>query len=198
MNSSSQEPNSDALWNIACVHLGVDAYAEGFKLGADLLMETLQKKNHPPQDLLVYPICFSYRHALELTMKLIIRMGRTLEGDRVGEPLRGHHLAKLWEECRNVLVNRCPDVNVKTIDDAVAKFDALDPTSEHFRYATTNKGSATLAGTTQIDLQELSGAAQSVYRELRGVEDYLGEQISFNKELEEYFREQERDSDDWF
>src|SRR5579863_1833172 len=91
-------------WHSACVGWAPDqwmGYAEGYKLGADLLVQNvMETRSH--RDFLVYPIVFLYRQALEIALKhLIIRGSQLLDADE--NPPTHHSLVRLWQKCRPIL-----------------------------------------------------------------------------------------------
>src|SRR5262249_50330134 len=63
-------------------------YAEGYKLAADLLVQHVVE-TRSNQDLLVFPIVFLYRQALEVALKHLILQGFQLLD--IDEKLPTHH-----------------------------------------------------------------------------------------------------------
>ena len=68
-------------WNTAIIGTpgGLSLIAAGFLQAGDLLVEHVAS-TQMDQDSLVYPIMFSYRHYLELTLKMVIVDARSLLG----------------------------------------------------------------------------------------------------------------------
>lgn len=138
----------DDWWHNACLnYFGTDwgIYASGYKQAGDVLVEHI-KETRSRQDFLVYPIVFLYRQYLELRLKQLIDYGHDLLDESVNFP-KHHQLDKLWSECKAVLRKidpRPPEKDLEAIDDAIAQFCAVDPSSEGFRYPFNKEGDKSL------------------------------------------------------
>lgn len=73
--------------DIACVGFGHDLhmYAKGFLQGAETLLAAVRNDRGVP-DLLVYPIVYNLRHAVELLLKQVILASRSLVNEPGGLP----------------------------------------------------------------------------------------------------------------
>ena len=75
-------------------------YVRGFHVAAQVLADRVIKT---PWDLdvLVFPIIYTYRHHVELTLKRLVRKGARPANARITDQdkkwLRKHRLDKLWE-----------------------------------------------------------------------------------------------------
>lgn len=131
------------------------SYSAGFRGGAEALIEVLESRQYG-QDVLVYPIVYCLRHAVELALKQVTWAGRRLLDVRDDFP-DGHNLDTLWTHCRPVLKAIWPredDDSFSHVEETVRSLSVIDPAGEGFRYpvGTKKKGrSATL----DPDLQEL-------------------------------------------
>lgn len=76
-------------------------YTEGYRLAAELLTNHVESQNRN-HDFLVYPICYLYRHHLELQIKQIIYVGRRLLDKSGGHPTH-HKLSDLWPLAKGLL-----------------------------------------------------------------------------------------------
>ena len=135
--------------NNACINFDPDAwhgYAEGFRLGSDVLVDKIIAEP-VDQDFLVYPIVFGYRHSVELRLKVLARDLRSLLGD--GTPAKLiHHLAPLWSATRLLLERAFPGENKADRDAAeeiILQLHKADPGSTAFRYPEDAKGNPSLA-----------------------------------------------------
>ena len=112
----------------------------GYKAGADLMVER-SRRSGSDRDTLVFPIIFSYRQFIELSLKYVI----TTYGQTVGVAARWttHDLVALWKTFLNVLEEYGIDDPNKT-DPAVAtivvEFAKVDPNSYSYRYPVDVRG----------------------------------------------------------
>jgi hypothetical protein len=122
---------------VACFNFGpgMDAYFAGYRRAADVLIEHIATRGES-QDLLVFPLMFSLRHALEIGFKeLISAAQRLLETDHVAYE-KTHNLTALWNVCSVLLRGVWPN-DTEPFDSVSAVVTALvilDPTNEGFRY----------------------------------------------------------------
>lgn len=130
--------DADGGMTTACVNFswdgGWEGYAEGYRLAAERLVEHVVRTNED-QDFLVYPVVFLYRHALELRMKQVIKLGGSLldTGDDFED---AHDLRRLWQASSSILEGIWPESvgDHKAVDDLLCQLDELDPDSYRFRY----------------------------------------------------------------
>lgn len=130
--------DADDWPNNACINFGPHAwwgYAEGFRLGADYLVERVEGTS-ADQDFLVYPVVFGYRHAVELRLKVTIRDARRLLREPGGAP-KGHKLDGLWTTARPLLERAIPSEpkgDLDAADEAITQLHKADAASTGFRY----------------------------------------------------------------
>lgn len=81
-------------------------YVKGYKEAGDLLIKQCQSVN---KNILVYPICFMYRHYIEIQLKeLITKYEEFIMGDvgsleGIPKKISHHELDKLWRDCKELL-----------------------------------------------------------------------------------------------
>jgi hypothetical protein len=127
-----------------------------------------------PGDLLVFPIVFLYRHAIEVSMKEVLQRGLELEDDGHGPPSRHRHdLMALWRRTRALLMQIVPDDpydGVDEIEAVITELHDLDERSMSFRYDDQEIGK-TLHGPVNVSMigQTLGG----VVNWLAGASDLL-------------------------
>lgn len=144
----------------ACVgnngHVGKRGYGAGFAEGAKLLLAALVKdETEATVDTLIYPICFSARHSIELFMKeQIERMGRLRATVPVAATATTHDLSNLWEEFSRVAVatDRRFAEFVPKLADYICDFAEIDPTGQTFRYPDDNESKRHLVATSIINV----------------------------------------------
>jgi len=96
--------------------------ARAYKYAADKLVEEALSCHEP--DLLDYPIFFTYRHVLELYLKIVL-------DDPVQAKEIGHNLSALIDAVENKFQSKANE----WVRARLREFSEVDPTSVAFRYA---------------------------------------------------------------
>lgn len=187
MESSSPQSIGDLFrsgdnWKLnACVnyiHDDWSLYAEGFHMGAKALIGEVVKDGGQSIDLLIYPVVFCFRHAIELQLKAAVHWGRRYLGRPSPDYPAGHILVssskgtELWKECRSIAKEVWPEGSNDELDDAeriLRELEAHDRDGQAFRYPMDTKGERTKAALTHINIQEFYEAAERAYRLLDGI-----------------------------
>ena len=126
------------------------------------------------RDLLVYPIVFLYRHAIELGLKELIRAALQVQDDGGGEVPRHHDLAKLWQRASALLTTIAPEDSEggrEEVGAIIMELHELDERGTSFRYD--EKIGDKLQGA--VNLREIGKTMQVVLTWLSGGVDMLGE-----------------------
>jgi hypothetical protein len=161
-------------------------YAEGYRRGAALLVEYVNKGNRD-QDFLVFPIVFCYRQYLELQMKhLVLEGSRLLDLDE--ELQKSHNLAQLWRTCRSILERVAPDEPKEQLDavtEGIEQLSAIDPLSDTFRYPVDRKGAPSLPeGAPQIfNLSHFSAQVEKLGNLLNGASEQISVYLDYKHEM---------------
>jgi HEPN domain-containing protein len=104
--------------------------AYGFKEAADQIA-TLAFERWPNSSHLWHPLCFNYRHYVELTLKGIL-------SEQFHNVPFGHDISKLWRQCRSIFIEELHfdeiDMMISEIDAVVEHLHKFDPKSTAFRY----------------------------------------------------------------
>jgi len=141
-------------------------HADGFKHAADLLVENLRRERNS----LVYPVCYLYRHCLELWLKhLIAMLGVYLEQDFFGEKLGTHDLAKLWDVCRSGLEEVMPSLskeNLSEVEECINALASFDKDGEIFRYPVNKRLERWPLPVRSIGLNKMSKTVSTVVERL--------------------------------
>lgn len=139
-----QPDEGSEMATIACLNFGGDLrlYYAGFRDGAKALIETLERQEHG-QDLLVYPLAYCLRHAVELALKMVIRGARHLL-EEPGDFPDGHLLHNLWNTARPLLEQVWKDDKkaFDRVNGVVEDLRLIDTEGEGFRYPVTTKKKA--------------------------------------------------------
>ena len=123
--------------------------AEAFKEAADSVLRQAETESkdfrlrHPE---MILPVCYLYRHSIELRLKDIVRAGvklRFFEQHKVEECLAGHSLATLWTKAKALICEVWKEEEpspVKVVESVINEFHQLDRSGQTFRYARDKKG----------------------------------------------------------
>lgn len=179
----------------ACVNFMGDmncGYTEGYRLAARLLATHVENQN-TDHDFLVYPICYLYRHHLELQIKQIIRTGRRLL-DKDGDVPPHHKLADLWPLAKSLIREAEPNQpdpsEFRAVDTFIRQFASVDYDAQAFRFPTKSKssgGGRSLDGVTHISLTGLRDVVEPLASFLWGCDSWLSEILQFKYEMEQEY-----------
>jgi hypothetical protein len=175
-----------------------EAVAEGFKRVADLAVAALEAGTERSHERLFFPVAYAYRHAVELWLKTLIRLGQAL--DIVVEPLErelgGHDLAKLWVKARYVLERfyRGDDpAPLLAAERVVMEFHSLDGSGQEFRYARDKKNRAHLSNApAHANLLELSRVMAGVGTFFESCSMGLGVAVDNHREMKATYEAEQR------
>lgn len=134
----------------ACLNYGLDAYpfVHGYKKAADVLVRSLSETNGKSVDSLVYPICYLYRHHIEIFIKDIIQVcGYLYDIEEVDEYLSKprHSVSGLWDKLKECLkvsgeYKKIIPEELNIFDDLVCEFSIFDRSGTAFRYLKDTNG----------------------------------------------------------
>lgn len=186
MNSPFQAGNDHTNACINFMHDMSGGYTEGYRLAAELLTKHVATKNRD-HDFLVYPICYLYRHHLELQIKQIIRVGRRLL-EKKGSHHFNHKLSDLWPLAKGILrevePNQPDPPAFRLIDDLVSDIANVDFDAQAFRFPTKTRGDRSLDGVKHISLTTLQQTIEPLASFLWGCEAGLSEMLQLKYEME--------------
>src|SRR5258708_10840635 len=138
------------------------SYALGyFEAGTRLMRDVHRDRTY--LDLLVYPLCFLYRHGIELSIKHLLRIVPLLFCENCNPDL-DHSLLKNWNRLRGFLVRQRqkypeePLISEETlgwIDTVLQEFVSVDPNSLVFRYPEAKDEKPPLQEKTHVNFPQL-------------------------------------------
>jgi hypothetical protein len=164
-------------------------YREGYRMAGKILTEWAAENGKV--DFLVFPICHSYRHYVELSLKRLILMGcciahREMTADEAKLQSEKHDLRQLWNAYRAIQVEAInatgerprPDEEIEGIEAYIDQLHEVDKGSYSFRYATTTRGEATLQDVERINLARFSEHMECLCDYLSGFDMYYKDLFS--------------------
>ena len=152
-------------FDLAPLGLPFGEHADGFKYAADLLVENLRNKRNS----LVYPVCYLYRHCLELWLKhLIVMVEDYLRQDLLGEKIKSHDLVELWKICRIGLQNANPantrwsKASFGEVEECIKELASIDKNGEVFRYPVNTRGQRWQLSARSLSLEKMRKVVSGV------------------------------------
>lgn len=146
-------------------------YAHGYKQAADLLVDTLT--GEPPQDSLILPIVFLYRHFVELKLKDIILSLDRLCGSEMKD-VGTHDLLPLWAYLKdhlNCLRDEPGNTEIiPALEKLIKELSSLDANSYHFRYAHDKKFSKEMPLPRSLNMKHFKETMEKIHNGLRYIE----------------------------
>ena len=147
-------------------------YIVGYKDAAEALFQHAKTVGAIP-DFLLFPIAFMWRHAIELSLKEIVAIGRVVDGRPWGFP-EHHRLGDLWREAKPYVIRAGPPDHegpeVANVEENILELEGIDPSAQGFRYPVARNGDPGLKDApTLLSLRLLHEAMQAVTNLLEGV-----------------------------
>ncbi len=147
-------------------HMQFNELADHYIRSADALV-SMALDNDSLLDVHVQPVCFLYRHGLELLIKDLawkahyLATGIKIYQQSDWREYGKHRIYQLWilakADARRVLESDFPHDNevIKQADKVIRQFERYDPASMSFRYPFEKKIRPSSAKATHVDLTEL-------------------------------------------
>ena len=173
---------------LVCNYFSSDlrSYADGYYLGANLLVDEINKDQ--PSNILVYPICFLYRHFIEISPKGIIekceRLGHNIEKTK---KRKNHVLKTLLGNAGKLTKEHFGKSFSEEIEQTIQEMDKVDPKSQTFRYTTSQKGDQFFPDHDVIGLGTLKNKMVKVHDELLGTLIGLDEKLNTETEIRQEY-----------
>jgi hypothetical protein len=145
------------------------------------------RKNPNEGHVLIYPILFCYRHALEMTMKGILDSYGHHYG--VSAPKPDHNLWRLWESCKAIFAqidNESAAGDTSIVEKLIKEFHDLDARAEAFRYPVKKDGTLVDLPNDAINLIDLREVVESLENFFCGADGYLDHLCSAIDEMQYY------------
>ena len=178
-------------------------YINGYyDAGRTLVEESLKLEKEGKSHNYFYPICYSYRHYIELHLKTIIedlellyekseklgclKNGVLLDENKVSEKLHEtHNLDKLLSYAEERIIYT--QVNGENFPKDTAKFirqfHEKDRTSQSFRYSKTTSGKNSFDSTPYYKLEELKNVMEEINTMLWAIDSHTDYYIDMAKDM---------------
>lgn len=163
-------------------------YAQGYRRAADALVDLVE--GEPPDDVLLLPIVFLYRHFVELTLKdICLKLVSLCHVAFDPKQITTHKLVPLWEFLKahmNCIRDEMQDKEiVPALDKLLGELSDLDPDSMHFRYAV-DKNFDNVVLPRSLSMETLKSTMEKIYNGFSYIEagiDLEWEARDFDAEL---------------
>ncbi|WP_157596413.1 hypothetical protein [Plesiocystis pacifica] len=164
---------------VAYLHRGGSfwGYALGFKSAADILVQQAVDGG-AVIDSVVYPICFLYRHYIELTLKALAKQAAQLSSTPGREP--DHKIIPLWKTIRKAVDTGGDTADLDAVEETLREWDRYDRGSLTFRYPT-KKGSEETTipeDLTNINLAHIADQVAKLDNFFAGLDGYFDDLLS--------------------
>lgn len=159
-------------------------YVNGYKDGADELVEiAVTSQDISILDTYIFPICFMYRHSLELMLKSLFLKYSWKSKEEKKETIKrvSHNLSEIWKEVRLViekysLKHELDDIEIA--EDYIMQFDLFDKDSFSFRYPITKRLQLIHDKWQYLDIVNLKNRMEEIHNFLEGVDLATSERTS--------------------
>ena len=162
------------------------SYAVAYWSAGDILVKDALEGDKDKRDVLFYPICFMYRHFIELTLKQLIIHAEAFyeKTEIIGYELQKYTKPKKELESIHsleILVKRLIDVltciSEGHFDDEIKKiileFHAIDPVGQTFRYPTNRKHEKSFSQVQNFNIATIKAETNKVAQYFMGIDAYL-------------------------
>ena len=161
-------------------------YIDGFYRAASVVVDSLDKGE--PSNTLVYPVCFLYRHFIEIALKEIIsrclRLDRSDLTRNVKRLLGEHNLGRLLKKADELVKKHFPTSFSDEVKSTILEIYSVDPGSDFFRYHASKNGHYFLPAHDVIGLGTLKEKMSGIHDELKGALIGLDEYLKIEAEIE--------------
>jgi hypothetical protein len=176
----------------ACVSIGDKftdeiSYIIGYREAGDALVDKAIALTHPYKDRLFFPICFNYRHFIELILKQLILdaeivynncesigMQRKNNSHNFAEETNlTHSIEKLLNQLIIILDSITDKKISKNVIKLIMEYHKMDTTGQKFRYPVSIKNEKHFEIPENFDLEKIKAGIKTIAGCLMGVDAYL-------------------------
>ena len=148
---------------------------DGYLKAGNLLIQACEENNNL-RHILIYPIIFNFRHAIELAMKWVfIKYGRYSSLPIDEDVLKRHDLWQLWKQCKKILNEfGSNSEEISYVEQLIKDFHDVDNNAEAFRYPIDKQGEVFPLPEHRIDLRNVRDVMEGLAIFFDGVDGQLG------------------------
>ncbi len=169
------------------------AYILGYYSAAESLVQVAIETGK--LDTLFFPICFNYRHFLELSLKHLIigfekfadvsvELGYGEKINSVAEKVKNEHSL---EKLLNWLIERVEKISGEKFDnklrELIVEFHNIDPNGQIFRYPVLKDGSFSLPDQSSYDVENIRLQMEEINNFFTGIDAWLDENTQMALEI---------------
>ena len=171
------------------------AYRQGYRLAGRILTERVAKDRFE-RNFLVFPICHSYRHFVELTLKWLIHGGcllaeRDMNDTEARLRTESHNLRALWDTFKAIAreveqetgVDAPPQEDLEGIGSYIDQLHEVDRGSFTFRYPRTKTGEVSVGAIKRINLGRFCEHMEGLCDYLDGVDTYYQQLLEIRDDI---------------
>lgn len=179
-----------------CV-IGFHQYIQGYINAVEILFREYSSVPHYQAavlDVLIYPMCFCYRHIVELYIKyLFFKYSDTEESDKIDFIKQvNHKLNDAWGRCEPVLkpllVKIESDIDISLLSEFIDEIDAFESDSFRMRYPIKKNLSSVHADTVRLDTVHLHTKMMELFEYFKRIDNTL-DNVLLNNDCTEGFQE---------
>lgn len=151
---------------------------EGYMTAGAALIDEAERRPHD-RHVLIYPILFNYRHALEIAMKWTIDMYGRIANVRLDD--EDHNLWRLWQKCKvilRVVPTSDEDEPLQAVERIVKELHDLDKNGVALRYSKHKDGRTIVLPAGSVDLANVQRKMEAVDGFFKGADGLLSDILS--------------------
>jgi hypothetical protein len=176
-----------------------DSYISGYRCAAESIYQKFAESSiydNDVHDILVFPLCFLYRHMVELIIKYLFIKYSNQCVDEIRRFIKdsSHKLTKAWEGTRPYIENllsKFPssDFKLDVLEGIIEHIDDFDGDSMRMRYPITKELQATNNNPVLLDVKQLHNGMMDFVDDLQKMNGFLDNVLTDNNYSPEFFKE---------
>lgn len=157
--------------------------ATAYKEAAELIYEKMKNGNIRDKDILVYPLCFNYRHCMELLLKFLYIEHSNISKEELKDFLNTNHdLNKIWQQVKPILSagkkRVGTKVNIGAIEHYVKEMHRFDEKSMRMRYPI-SKSVEKNNDNLRLDFHNFHNCMTKFYDAIMQIDDDISGQVHY-------------------
>ena len=171
------------------LHVDFAAYMEGYiRTADDLVDRAIDSHDRGIANTYIYPICFLYRHYLELTMKYFYLNYSETDIKEKSDTIKkvNHNLNEIWKRIKPIFLKYITGEerdHINIVESYINQFQVFDESSYNFRYPITKDLDEVQKEERLISLDNLKKRMNELYNFFSGGLERLGVLIENRDEL---------------